>query len=54
VIQRSAATIHTDTDASLLQPCRERLTGELDPLVRIEHLWASVPECLLQRLDTTR
>jgi hypothetical protein len=52
VIQRSAATSHPETDASWLQPCRERLTGALDPLVRMEHLGASVPECLLQRLDT--
>src|SRR6267142_3054611 len=54
VVQGPTAAIHTDPDASFLQPGRERLTGELDPLVRIKNLWAPLPKRLLQRLDTKR
>jgi hypothetical protein len=54
VIQRSAATIPTEPEASWLPPCRARLTGDLGPLVRREQLGVPVPERLLQRLDTTR
>ena len=53
VIQGAAAAIRTDSDSSFLQPRRECLSRELDPLVCIEDLRASLLERPLQRLDTT-
>jgi len=38
VVQRPAAAVHTDRDPRLLQPARERTTGELDALIRVENL----------------